>query len=81
VAADARFGSIAERFARDWLSRATPAEISALLEDRPRIPRELDSHLLQDAARANGVFIIGEDDRWALRAAFWKAVDTMEPAQ
>jgi NYN domain len=80
-AADTRFQSIAEQFARDWMARATPSEVSALIEDRPRIPRELDSHLLQYAAKVVGVFMIGEDDRWLLRAAFWKAVDATEPPQ
>lgn len=64
-----------EEFAREWLGKAAPSEVSAILAERPRIPREMDALMLQHAVRATGINTIADQPRRAMRAAFWRVID------
>jgi len=76
TAVDSTFSAFAEQFARDWMSKTTPEERAALLANRPRIPKELDSQMLQYTVRASGVYTIGDEPRRAMRAAFWRIANS-----
>lgn len=61
----------------DWTAKASRSEIQALLEVRPTIPKELDALLLQQAVRTLAVPTIADEDRQAMRRAFWSAIETL----
>lgn len=69
------YASHAEQFAREWVSKATAEEIAAIVPDRPRVPRELDAHMLQYTVRAANVATIGDEARKVMRQAFWTVID------
>ncbi len=71
----AELAALADAFARDWCGKAAASEIAAVAAGFPKIPRELDSLLLQRAVRDSGVYNIDEESRRAIRAAFWAIID------
>jgi hypothetical protein len=71
----AGFVTCAKEFARQWLEKATPSEVAAIVTNRPRIPRDLDALILQHAVHATGVFTIADEPRRAMRAAFWAEIN------
>lgn len=72
---EGRFSMCAAETACDWKRKATSGEIAALLADRPRIPKELDALILQNAVRVTGTAVIPEGLRHMMRSAFWAAID------
>lgn len=72
---------VGQVFARRWIARlVTPAHREQLSGEYPRIPHRIDGELLRYAARfgllAHKDDQIDEHDRYAIRAGFWREVDT-----
>ncbi|GAB2608114.1 NYN domain-containing protein [Streptomyces capparidis] len=72
---------VGQVFARRWISRLPdPGHLEALSREYPRIPHRVDGELLRYAARfgllAHKDDQIDEHDRYAIRAGFWREVDT-----
>ncbi|MCF6526324.1 NYN domain-containing protein [Streptomyces sp. JJ36] len=72
---------VGQVFARRWMARlATPVHLNHLSGEYPRIPHRIDGELLRYAARfgllAHKDDQIDEHDRYAIRAGFWREVDT-----
>ncbi|MGH3312750.1 MAG: NYN domain-containing protein [Streptomyces sp.] len=72
---------VGQVFARRWLERLTaPVHVQTLAREYPRIPHRIDGELLRYAARfgllAHKDDQIDEHDRYAIRAGFWREVDT-----
>ncbi|HET6633645.1 MAG TPA: NYN domain-containing protein [Streptomyces sp.] len=70
---------VGEVFARRWMQRlATPVHLEHLSAEYPRIPHRIDGELLRYAARfgllAHKDDQIDEQDRYAIRAGFWREV-------
>jgi uncharacterized LabA/DUF88 family protein len=70
---------VGEVFARRWMQRrATPVHLQHLSGEYPRIPHRIDGELLRYAARfgllAHKDDQIDEQDRYAIRAGFWREV-------
>jgi hypothetical protein len=65
----------AEKFAHEWVAKATASEIAAIVADRPRIPRPIDALMLQHAVQASGLHTIDDTQRREMRAAFWAVID------
>ncbi|RKN06087.1 NYN domain-containing protein [Streptomyces radicis] len=71
---------VGQVFARRWAERlAGPAPLQQLSGEYPRIPHRIDGELLRYAARF-GLLThkddqIDEQDRYAIRAGFWREVD------
>ncbi|MBA0050353.1 NYN domain-containing protein [Streptomyces sp. AJS327] len=70
---------VGQVFARRWIERISPSEQLGLLSrEYPRIPHRIDGELLRYAARfgllAHKDDQIDEDDRYAIRAGFWREV-------
>lgn len=71
---------VGQVFARRWAERlAAPAHLRRLVGEYPRIPHRIDGELLRYAARfgllAHKDDQIDEDDRYAIRAGFWREVE------
>ncbi|MFH0244790.1 NYN domain-containing protein [Streptomyces sp. HK10] len=71
---------VGQVFARRWIERlATTAHLRTLSGEYPRIPHRIDGELLRYAARfgllAHKDDQIDEQDRYAIRAGFWREVD------
>lgn len=68
-------------FAVEWAKKASSSELEALLEDEPRIPRELDAALLSDAEKTAGPLPETEQEiRRELRAGFWASINEAKRA-
>lgn len=72
---------VGQVFARRWTERLTaPVHLQQLSTEYPRIPHRIDGELLRYAARfgllAHKDDQIDEHDRYAIRAGFWREVDT-----
>ncbi|EST34145.1 hypothetical protein N566_18780, partial [Streptomycetaceae bacterium MP113-05] len=72
---------VGQVFARRWTERlATSAHLGHLSGEYPRIPHRIDGELLRYAARfgllAHKDDQIDEHDRYAIRAGFWREVDS-----
>lgn len=70
---------VGEVFARRWITRlGGRADLTRLSAEYPRIPHRIDGELLRYAARfgllAHKDDQIDEDDRYAIRAGFWRQV-------
>ncbi|MGK5530336.1 NYN domain-containing protein [Streptomyces sp. URMC 129] len=71
---------VGQVFARRWAERlANAAHLERLSNEYPRIPHRIDGELLRYAARfgllAHKDDQIDEQDRYAIRAGFWREVD------
>ena len=75
------FAVHAATFTRAWLARAPATALANLVASRPAIPREIDAQMLRFAVEQSGARTIGEDDRRAMRAAFWLVLTTDTPSQ
>lgn len=72
---------VGQVFARRWLTRvADPAHKQTLAGHYPRVPHRIDGELLHYAARfgllAHKDDQIDENDRYAIRAGFWREVES-----
>jgi uncharacterized LabA/DUF88 family protein len=72
---------VGQVFARRWTARISdPAQLHQLSTHYPRVPHRIDGELLRYAARfgllAHKDDQIDEHDRYAIRAGFWREVDT-----
>ncbi len=68
------YQTCAETFARRWLANATEGEVAALVAGKPKIPRELDAQMLQEATGGPGGHTISDSDRRSMRREFWQTV-------
>ena len=75
------FAAHAATFTRAWLARAPASALANLVAGRPAIPRDIDAEMLRFAVGQSGARTIGEDDRRAMRAAFWLVLTTETPSQ
>lgn len=64
----------ATSFVTQWASGATPEEITNLLDQAPRVPKDIDVQLLLHAEKTLGSLRGQEERKVALRRAFWSAV-------
>ncbi|WP_344262598.1 NYN domain-containing protein [Streptomyces sodiiphilus] len=76
---------VGQVFARRWTERLTsPLQLQQLSAEYPRIPHRIDGELLRYAARfgllAHKDDQIDEQDRYAIRAGFWREVDARTAA-
>ncbi|MFI1966630.1 NYN domain-containing protein [Streptomyces pathocidini] len=72
---------VGQVFARRWIERlSSGGQLQQLSMEYPRIPHRIDGELLRYAARfgllAHKDDQIDEHDRYAIRAGFWREVDT-----
>ncbi|MCX2969081.1 MULTISPECIES: NYN domain-containing protein [Streptomyces] len=72
---------VGQVYARRWIARlGGPGHLHQLTALYPRIPHRIDGELLRYAARfgllAHKDDQIDENDRYAIRAGFWREVDT-----
>lgn len=72
---------VGQVFARRWIERLSdPSHVRQLSTEYPRIPHRIDGELLRYAARfgllAHKDDQIDEHDRYAIRAGFWREIDT-----
>ncbi|MDT3399914.1 NYN domain-containing protein [Streptomyces sp. B1866] len=77
---------VGQVFARRWIDRlAEPAHLAQLSGAYPRIPHRIDGELLRYAARfgllAHKDDQIDENDRYAIRAGFWREIDARSGAE
>jgi hypothetical protein len=77
---------VGQVFARRWIQRVTdPSCLDKLSAEYPRIPHRIDGELLRYAARfgllAHKDDQIDEHDRYAIRAGFWREVDSHTGAE
>ncbi|MEV1008904.1 NYN domain-containing protein [Streptomyces sp. NPDC049881] len=77
---------VGQVFARRWAERlGSPAHLQRLSTEYPRIPHRIDGELLRYAARfgllAHKDDQIDEQDRYAIRAGFWREVDSRTGAE
>ncbi|MGK5545237.1 NYN domain-containing protein, partial [Streptomyces sp. URMC 127] len=77
---------VGQVFARRWAERLTDAvHLQHLSAEYPRIPHRIDGELLRYAARfgllAHKDDQIDEHDRYAIRAGFWREIDTRTAAE
>lgn len=75
---------VGQVFARRWTARVNdPALVQQLSSHYPRVPHRIDGELLRYAARfgllAHKDDQIDEQDRYAIRAGFWREVDGKAP--
>jgi uncharacterized LabA/DUF88 family protein len=68
-------------FAKGWTEKASADDAAALLDDRPKIPRELDVQLLVDAEQSVGSLRDRQDLKRELRAAFWDEIEGVVRSQ
>ncbi len=73
------FAAHAAAFARAWLAKAPSGALANLVAARPAIPREIDAQMLRFAVEQSDVHTIEEDDRRAMRAAFWLVLTNKAP--
>jgi uncharacterized LabA/DUF88 family protein len=70
---------VGQVFARRWIARVDPSHLQHLSTHYPRVPHRLDGELLRYAARfgllAHKDDQIDENDRYAIRAGFWREFD------
>lgn len=71
---------VGQVFARRWIARVSdPTHLQHLSTHYPRVPHRLDGELLRYAARfgllAHKDDQIDENDRYAIRAGFWREFD------
>jgi uncharacterized LabA/DUF88 family protein len=71
---------VGQVFARRWITRLNdPAHLAQVSADYPRVPHRIDGELLRYAARfgllAHKDDVIDENDRYAIRAGFWREID------
>ncbi len=76
---------VGQVFARRWIDRlADHGALQVLSTEYPRVPHRIDGELLRYAARfgllAHKDDQIDERDRYAIRAGFWREVDTRSVA-
>ncbi|MDF3288623.1 NYN domain-containing protein [Streptomyces silvisoli] len=72
---------VGQVFARRWIDRlGDPSGLQTLSAEYPRVPHRIDGELLRYAARfgllAHKDDQIDEHDRYAIRAGFWREVDS-----
>ncbi|MBB5933509.1 NYN domain-containing protein [Streptomyces zagrosensis] len=72
---------VGQVFARRWIERLSDSvHVQQLSTEYPRIPHRIDGELLRYAARfgllAHKDDQIDEHDRYAIRAGFWREIDT-----
>lgn len=72
---------VGQVFARRWIARVTDqGQLQQLSAHYPRVPHRIDGELLRYAARfgllAHKDDQIDENDRYAIRAGFWREFDT-----
>ncbi|MEH6374420.1 NYN domain-containing protein, partial [Streptomyces sp. KLMMK] len=77
---------VGQVFARRWAERLPDAvHLQHLSTEYPRIPHRIDGELLRYAARfgllAHKDDQIDEHDRYAIRAGFWREIDTRTAAE
>ncbi|MEU5032199.1 NYN domain-containing protein [Streptomyces milbemycinicus] len=77
---------VGQVFARRWIERLSdPGHLQQLSTEYPRIPHRIDGELLRYAARfgllAHKDDQIDEHDRYAIRAGFWREIDTRTAAE
>ncbi|MFI0728660.1 NYN domain-containing protein [Streptomyces sp. NPDC021225] len=77
---------VGQVFARRWIERlSAPGHLQQLSTEYPRIPHRIDGELLRYAARfgllAHKDDQIDEHDRYAIRAGFWREIDTRTAAE
>lgn len=77
---------VGQVFARRWAERLTSLSHLGLLSgEYPRIPRRVDGELLRYAARfgllSHKDDQLDEEDRYAIRAGFWREVDARTGAE
>lgn len=65
----------ARAFALEWAGRAEPDEIFRLLQLHPRIPKELDVQLMDQAEQTTGSLRERQDLKHELRASFWRTIE------
>jgi uncharacterized LabA/DUF88 family protein len=75
---------VGQVFARRWTTRLSdPSQLQQLSAHYPRVPHRIDGELLRYAARfgllAHKDDQIDEHDRYAIRAGFWREVDSRAP--
>jgi hypothetical protein len=63
--------------ADDWFGRATPDESKELLKQRPRLPKELDVQLIEQAEKRLGSLRDRQDLKRGFRQAFWARLDEL----
>jgi len=73
------FADHAATFTRAWLAKVPSGALANLVADRPAIPRDIDAQMLRFAVEQSGVHKIEEDDRRAMRAAFWLVLTNAAP--
>lgn len=73
------FAAHAAAFTRAWLAKAPSGALANLVAARPAIPRDIDAQMLRFAVEQSGVRTIEEDDRRAMRAAFWLVLTNEAP--
>ncbi len=76
---------VGQVFARRWIARVGDrTHLEHLSTHYPRVPHRIDGELLRYAARfgllAHKDDQIDENDRYAIRAGFWREFDTASPA-
>lgn len=64
----------ATSYVTGWASGATSEEITSLLDQAPRVPKDIDVQLLIHAEKTLGSLRGQEERKVALRRAFWTAV-------
>ena len=69
-----------QRFAAEWVRRATPDEIHRLLDQAPILPNQLDIQLLLAAEEALGSLKEQKGLRRDIRAGFWLALRSLSTA-
>jgi hypothetical protein len=65
----------AEAFALEWFGRAESDEVLRLLRLHPRIPKELDVQLMEQAEQTTGSLRDRQDLKHELRESFWTTLD------
>lgn len=77
VADDGLVDEVCRRVLGTWLQSVTDKDRTHLFANRPSIPPDIDRALLQDLSARLGFYDIFEQDRFALRAAFWARAEQM----
>jgi uncharacterized LabA/DUF88 family protein len=77
---------VGQVFARRWIDRLSETgQLPQLSSEYPRIPHRIDGELLRYAARfgllAHKDDQIDEHDRYAIRAGFWREIDSRSAAE
>jgi hypothetical protein len=72
--APAEISAAAQKYVSDWSSGATMEEITHLLDQAPRVPKDIDVQLVISAEDTLGSLRDQVDTKVALRQAFWKAL-------